>query len=268
MADTGPHTTNSRILIVVCVLIAIWLVLPLFIIVPISFSGENSFSFPPKTWTLARYASLANPVWISALVNSLTIAVVVAILSSVLGTLAAFGIVRSNSKLMALVRAMILSPQVVPIVVFGLGLYLVFLRWNLVGTFWGFVIAHTVLAVPFAVITVSAALQTLDRSLERASASLGAGPIATFRQITLPIIRPAVLSGAFLAFLSSFDEVVLALFIQSPSFYTLPVQLYRNMTDTIDPTVAAVATLQLSLVIAAVVIALILQSRSPNPNHS
>ena len=165
MADTGPHTTNSRILIVVCVLIAIWLVLPLFIIVPISFSGENSFSFPPKTWTLARYASLANPVWISALVNSLTIAVVVAILSSVLGTLAAFGIVRSHSKLMALVRAMILSPQVVPIVVFGLGLYLVFLRWNLVGTFWGFVIAHTVLAVPFVVIPVSAALQTLDRSL-------------------------------------------------------------------------------------------------------
>jgi putative spermidine/putrescine transport system permease protein len=144
----------------------------------------------------------------------------------------------------------------------------VFLRWNMVGTLWGFIIAHTVLAVPFVVIPVSAALQTFDRSLERASASLGAGPMATFRQITLPIIRPTVLSGALLAFLSSFDEVVLALFMKSPSYYTLPVQLYRRMTDTIDPTVAAVATLELCLVIAGVVIALILQSRSPNPKQT
>lgn len=263
MADTSHQTANSRILKIVCVLIALWLVLPLFIIVPISFSGEDSFSFPPKTWTLARYASLADPTWTSALLNSLTIAALVALLSAVLGTLAAFAIARSQSGVMALVRALILSPQVVPIVVFGLGLYLVFLRWNMVGTLWGFVIAHTVLAVPFVVIPVSAALQTFDRSLERASASLGAGPMATFQQVTLPIIRPAVLSGAFLAFLSSFDEVVLALFMKSPSYYTLPVQLYRRMTDTIDPTVAAVATLELCLVIAGVVIALILQSRGP-----
>ncbi|MFN7269016.1 MAG: ABC transporter permease [Cereibacter sp.] len=249
-------------------LIALWLVLPLFIIVPISFSGEDSFSFPPRTWTLARYASLGDPAWTSAVLNSLAVAALVAVLSAVLGTLAAFAIARSRSGVMALVRALILSPQVVPIVVFGLGLYLVFLRWNMVGTLWGFVIAHTVLAVPFVVIPVSAALQTFDRSLERASASLGAGPMATFRQVTLPIIRPAVLSGAFLAFLSSFDEVVLALFLKSPSYYTLPVQLYRRMTDTIDPTVAAVATLELCLVIAGVVIALILQSRRPSPDQS
>ena len=268
MPDRVPGIGNNRILVVICAVIAIWLVVPLFIIVPVSFSGEDSFSFPPKTWTLARYASLSDPTWTSALANSLLIASLVAILSAVLGTLAAFSIARSRSGLMALLRAMILSPQVVPIVVFGLGLYLVFLRWNMVGTLWGFVIAHTVLAVPFVVIPVSAALQTFDRSLERASASLGAGPMATFRQITLPIIRPAVLSGALLAFLSSFDEVVLALFMKSPSFYTLPVQLYRRMTDTIDPTVAAVATLELCLVIAGVVIALVLQSRRPPPGQA
>jgi putative spermidine/putrescine transport system permease protein len=263
MAAQGSSAPNNRILIVVCGLIAVWLLLPLAVIVPISFSGEDSFSFPPRTWTLDRYASLADRTWTSALVNSVLIAALVSILSSFLGTLAAFGIARSKSWLMSSARALILAPQVVPIVVFGLGLYLVFLRWNMVGTLWGFVIAHTVLAVPFVVIPVSASLQTFDRSLERASASLGAGPLATFRQITLPIIRPAVLSGAFLAFLSSFDEVVLALFMKSPSFYTLPVQLYRRMTDTIDPTVAAVATLELGLVIAGVVIALILQSRRP-----
>lgn len=263
MNNQDTFAPKHRILIVICLIIAIWLMLPLVIIVPISFSGEDSFSFPPKSWTLARYASLANLTWTSAVSNSLLIATLVAALSSVLGTLAAFGITRSKSTLMVLVRVLILSPQVVPIVVFGLGLYLVFLRWNLVGTLGGFVISHTVLAVPFVVISVSAALQTFDQSLERASASLGASPLATFYQVTFPIIRPAVLSGGFLAFLSSFDDVVLALFMKSPSFYTLPVQLYRHMTDTIDPTVAAVATLELCLVIVGVVIVLILQSRRP-----
>jgi putative spermidine/putrescine transport system permease protein len=257
-------SATSRILIAVCVIVAIWLVLPLGIIIPISFSGEDSFSFPPKVWTLARYASLSDPTWTSALWNSLLVAAIVSVLSPILGTLAAFGVARSKSRAMGIVRALILSPQMVPIVVFGLGLYLVFLRWDLVGTLLGFVIAHTVLAVPFVVIPVSAALQTFDQSLERASASLGAGPLSTFRQITLPIIRSAVLSGAFLAFLSSFDEVVLALFMKSPSFYTLPVQLYRRMTDTIDPTVAAVATLELCIVVAGVVTALVLQSRRPS----
>jgi putative spermidine/putrescine transport system permease protein len=252
---------NSRLLILASVVIGFWLVLPLFIIVPISFSGEDSFSFPPKTWTFARYASLGDPTWTSALLNSLLIAALVAVVSSILGTMAAFGIVRSKSRFMSLLRVLVLSPQVVPIIVFGLGLYLVFLRWNLVGTLSGFVIAHTVLALPFVVIPVSAALQMFDESLERASSSLGAPPHQTFFQVTLPIIRPAVMSGAFLAFLSSFDEVVLALFIKSPSFFTLPVQLYRRMTDTIDPTVAAVATLELCLVITGVVIALIVQSR-------
>lgn len=252
---------NSRLLVFSSAIIALWLVLPLFIIVPISFSGEDSFSFPPKSWTLARYESLTDPIWTSAFLNSVLIAIVVAILSSVLGTMAAFGIVRSKSRLMSILRVLVLAPQVVPIIVFGLGLYMVFLRWNLVGTMSGFVIAHTVLALPFVVIPVTAAIQIFDESLERASASLGAPPHQTFLNVTLPIIRPAVLSGALLAFLSSFDEVVLALFIKSPSFLTLPVQLYRRMTDTIDPTVAAVATLELILVISGVIIALMLQSR-------
>ncbi len=259
--------SNNRLLVLGSAIIALWLVLPLFIIVPISFSGEDSFSFPPKTWTLVRYRSLVDPTWTSAFLNSAVIAVIVAALSSVLGTMAAFGIVRSKSRLMSMLRVLVLTPQVVPIIVFGLGLYMVFLRWNLVGTMSGFVIAHTVLALPFVVIPVTAALQIFDESLERASASLGAPPHRTFFDVTLPIIRPAILTGAFLAFLSSFDEVVLALFIKSPSFFTLPVQLYRRMTDTIDPTVAAVATLELIMVSIGVITVLVLQSRRPEgPN--
>ncbi|WP_181180657.1 ABC transporter permease [Mesorhizobium sp. B2-4-6] len=240
---------------------AVWLLLPLAIIVPISFSGEDSFRFPPRVWTLARYENLADPIWYTAFLNSCCIAVLVALVSALLGVFAAFGITRSRSFVTSVLRAMVLAPQVVPIIVFGLGLYLVFLRWNITGTMLGFVVAHTVLAIPFVVIPVTAALETFDRSLEKASASLGAGPLATFLQITFPIIRPAILSGTFLAFLASFDELVLALFLKSPSFYTLPVLLYRHMTDSIDPTVAAVATIELVVVGSCVVLALIMQSR-------
>lgn len=252
---------SSRTLHIAAVVIGVWLMLPLAVIVPISFSGEDSFRFPPQSWTLMRYANLADPVWYTAFLNSCFIAILVAIVSAVLGVLAAFGITRSRSPLMSIIRVTILAPQVVPIIVFGLGLYLVFLRWNITGTLLGFVVAHTVLAVPFVVVPVVAALETFDRNLERASASLGAGPIATFVQITFPIVRPAVLSGTFLAFLSSFDELVLALFMKSPSFYTLPVLLYRRMTDSIDPTVAAVATIELVVVSGCVALALIIQSR-------
>jgi putative spermidine/putrescine transport system permease protein len=252
---------SGVILRVVCVVIALWLVLPLAVIIPISFSGEDSFAFPPRSWTLQRYLNLADPVWTGALINSVTIAVLVALISAVLGTLAAFAITRSRSRFISLLRILVLAPQIVPVIIVGLGIYLVFLRWHMNGTLLGFVLAHSALSLPFFVIPVAASLQTFDRSLERASASLGAGPLATFRQVTFPVIRPAVLSGMFLAFLASFDELVLALFLQSPTFLTLPVLLYRRTTDVIDPTVAAVATVELTFVIGCVVAALVIQSR-------
>jgi putative spermidine/putrescine transport system permease protein len=246
---------------IVCALVGVWLVLPLAIIIPISFSAEDSFAFPPRSWTLQRYSQLADPSWTDALLNSVTIAILVSVISAILGTLAAFAITRSKSKLIALLRILVLAPQIVPIIIVGLGVYLVFLRWHMNGTLLGFVLAHLAMALPFFVIPVAASLQTFDRSLERASASLGAGPLATFFQVTFPLIRPAVLSGMFLAFLASFDELVLALFLQSPSFLTLPVLLYRRTTDAIDPTVAAVATVELIFVMGCVAAALFIQSR-------
>lgn len=262
---TGIEASGSRaprlVLGSLCTLVGLWLVMPLGLIIPISFSGEDSFSFPPRVWTWQRYASLADPMWGRAFANSLVIALLVAFVSAVLGTLAAFAIARSRSRLVSMLRVLILAPQIVPIIIVGLGVYLVFLRWGLNGTILGFVLAHSALGLPFVVIPVVAALQTFDRSLERASASLGAGPLATFFQVTFPMIRPAILSGALLAFLASYDELVLALFLQSPSFLTLPVLLYRRMRDVIDPTVAAVATLQLLFVIGCVLLALVTQSR-------
>ncbi|WP_241289396.1 ABC transporter permease [Burkholderia stabilis] len=238
---------------VVCVLIAAWLILPLITIVPISFSVQDSFAFPPRAWTLDRYRSLAEDQWIEPILNSFLVACLTGIQCAIFGTLASFGIVRSRSRFVGVVRLLVLAPQIVPIVVVGLGIYLVFLHWHFTGTWWGYAFAHTVLCLPFVVVPVTAALQVFDQRLELASASLGAGPVATFRQVTFPLIRPAILSGTLLAFLGSFDELVVALFLQSPSFLTLPVQLYRSMTDTIDPTVAAVATIEMTLVVIGVV---------------
>jgi len=261
MQDDNTAGASSRTTLrVVCGLIALWLVLPLLIIIPISFSGEDSFAFPPRSWTFQRYLNLTDPVWTDALLNSVTIAVLVAVISAVLGTLAAFAITRSTSRLISLLRILVLAPQIVPVIIVGLGIYLVFLRLHLNGTVLGFVLAHSAMALPFFVIPVAASLQTFDRSLERASASLGAGPMGTFLQVTFPIIRPAILSGMFLAFLASFDELVLALFLQSPTFLTLPVLIYRRTKDAIDPTVAAVATVELAFVIGCVVAALVIQS--------
>ena len=261
MQDDNPADGSRPVLGIICALIGLWLVLPLGIIIPISFSAEDSFAFPPRSWTLQRYADLADPVWTGAFLNSVTIAILVSVVSAVLGTLAAFAITRSSSRLATVLRLLVLAPQIVPVIIVGLGVYLVFLRWQLSGTLLGFVLAHSALALPFFVIPVAASLQTFDRALERASASLGAGHWATFVQVTFPAIRPAILSGMFLAFLASFDELVLALFLQSPSFLTLPVVLYRRTTDIVDPTVAAVATVELTFVIACVVAALMIQSR-------
>lgn len=244
-----------------CIAIAAWLILPLVAIVPISFSAQDSFAFPPTQWTLDRYKALLGDQWIGPVLNSLFVAGFTGVLCAIFGTLASFGIARSKSRLMAGVRLLVLAPQIVPIVVVGLAIYVVFLRWHINGTWWGYVLAHTVLCLPFVVIPVTAALQTFDQRLELASISLGATPLTTFWSVTLPLIRPAVLSGTLMAFLGSFDELVVSLFLQSPTFFTLPVQLYRSMTDTIDPTVAAVATIEMGLVVIGVVVMQIIQGK-------
>lgn len=247
---------------VLCFFIAGWLILPLITIVPISFSAQDSFAFPPRELTLDRYRALADEKWLKPLMHSVIVATITSVLCAVFGTLASFGLARSTARWVGAVRLLVLAPQIVPIVVVGLGIYVVFLHWHFTGTWWGFALAHTVLCLPFVVIPVTAALQTFDQRLELASASLGASPMATFRSVTFPLVRPAILSGIFLSFLGSFDELVVSLFLQSPTFLTLPVQLYRSMTDNIDPTVAAIATIQMTLVVIGVVVMQFLQTKA------
>jgi putative spermidine/putrescine transport system permease protein len=243
----GPN----RLLVAGCALVGVWLLAPMLVVIPMGFTNQRSLSFPPKGWSLEWYRNFfSEPQWYDALLTSLQIAVVVTIVATLLGTAAAFALTRGRFPGKAVVNALLLAPLVVPVVIVAIGIFAAFLRWRLSGTMRGFVLAHTALAIPFVIITVSSSLRTFDRRLELAAQNLGANPLATFRQVTLPMILPGVLSGALFAFITSFDEVVVALFVQSPEVRTLPVQMFTSVTREVDPTIAAASTMILALTTA------------------
>jgi putative spermidine/putrescine transport system permease protein len=227
-----------------CLLIAVWLVAPTLVIIPISFTEKKSLAFPPSGFSWQWYQNIfASRDWSRSLVNSIQIAAIVAVLATVLGTMAALGLERLKPRTSGLIRAALMTPMIVPGVVLAIGIYAVYLDAHLVGTWTGYVLAHTLLALPFVVIAVGANLAVFDRRLETAAASLGASRLSTFFTITMPLILPGILSGALFAFVTSFDEVIVALFITSPQLKTLPVQIFSSMTRDTDPTVAALGTL-------------------------
>ncbi|MEU7864127.1 ABC transporter permease [Nonomuraea sp. NPDC049141] len=231
-----------------CALVGVWLVAPALIVVPLSFTSKASLKFPPDGYSFRWYEHFfSDPAWVSALLTSVEVALLVTVVATVLGTAAAIGLTRARMRGLALAQGAMLAPMIVPGVVLAVGTYAVFLKLQLVGTLAGFVMAHTVLALPFVMIPVAASLRGFDRRLESAAASLGAGRWATFRSVTLPLVAPGVASGALFAFVTSFDEVVVSLFIQSPYLQTLPVKMYASVTREIDPTIAAAATMILVL---------------------
>jgi putative spermidine/putrescine transport system permease protein len=238
-----------------CLLVAVWLVLPTLVIIPMSFNQNKSLAFPPTGFSWQWYANFfTNPDWSTSFFNSLRIAAIVAVIATIIGTLASLGLSRMRHSGAGVLRAVLITPMVVPGVVLAVGIYSVYLNYQLVGTDLGFVIAHTMLAVPFVIIAVSANLEVFDVRLEKAAASLGADSFTTFRTITLPLIAPGILSGLLFAFVTSFDEIIVALFITNAYLKTLPVQIFISITRDADPTVAAVGTivfLATSLLIAA-----------------
>ncbi len=237
---------TRAVLGLVCLLVGIWLVAPTLVVAPMSFNGVKSLSFPPRGFSWQWYQNFAtSPDWSSSFFNSLKVACLVAVLATVLGTLAAFGLDRMRARSANLLRMLLLTPMVVPGVVLAIGIYAVYLDARLVGTLAGFVLAHTILALPFVLIAVTASLEVFDKRLETAAASLGAGAWTTFRTITLPLIAPGMLSGLLFAFATSFDEIIVSLFITNPYLRTLPVQIFSSITRDADPTVAAVGTILL-----------------------
>ncbi|PCI28148.1 MAG: polyamine ABC transporter permease [SAR324 cluster bacterium] len=226
-----------------CLAVFIYLIFPILVIIPMSFSSASFLTFPPPGYSLRWYEQFLNDQdWLDAAKNSISIAVVTTILATTLGVLASMGLVRGNFRGKAILTAFIVSPMVAPLIIAAAGMYFIYSKLSMVETFMGMVLAHTVLATPFVVVTISATLQSFDRSLENAAASLGANPVTTFFKVTLPIITPGIVSGALFAFVTSFDEVVIALFISGIEYRTLPVKMFEGIRFEINPTITVVAT--------------------------
>ena len=243
--------------------VLLYMALPILIIVVLSFSSASYLTFPPPAFGVRWYrAYLGSAEWLAATGLSLSVAASVVVLATVLGTLAALGLARLRPVLRAFAAALILSPLIVPVIVVAIGIYYAFSRYGLVGTPVGLVLAHTCLAVPFVVISVSASLAGFDRRLEQAALSLGATPWGTFRQVTLPLIRPGVLVGALFAFITSFDELIVALFLSGSGAVTLPRRMWDDLRFAIDPTIAAVSTLTIVLTASLLVVVHLARQRA------
>jgi len=237
--------------------VAVFLVLPVTIIFPLSFSASPYLEFPPRGWSLQWYRNyFGRPDWIGATLLSLKVGVATSVLATCIGTLAAFGFTRRQFRGQNLLLGLVLSPILMPGIVIAVAVYFFYARIGLVGNPLGLVLAHTVLATPFVVLTVTASLKGFDRTLELAGMSLGGSPLYTFVKVTLPLIRAGILSGAIFAFVASFDELIVALFISGTTSVTLPRRMWDGVRVELDPTIAAVAAL---LVTASAVSYFVLQ---------
>jgi putative spermidine/putrescine transport system permease protein len=242
-------------------LIAFLLLAPIMVVIPLSFTSQSSFIFPPNGYSTRWYAKFfTDPEWVYAFWDSVIVATATSILATIIGTAACFGIKRFGAKTQLLCLGILLLPVVVPIVITGVGIYAVFLKWNLVGTYPGFVLAHTLYALPLVVVPVMASLSTFDTTLELAAGSLGASKWQTFRQVTLPSIMPGVAAGAVFAFVQSWDEIVISIFISTPDLTTLPVRMYNAVSADVDPTLAAASSLIVTIVTLAIFISFFLGS--------
>lgn len=245
----------------ICLLIALWLVAPTLVIIPLSFSDRQSLAFPPTGFSWRWYQNIfENRSWSRSLLNSVQIALLVSVVATTLGTMAAIGLDRLKSRFGGVIRLLLLTPVIMPGVVLAVGIYAIYLQARLTGTWTGYVLAHTLLALPFVVIAVSANLSVFDSRLETAAASLGASRLSVLRTVTIPLILPGILSGMLFSFVTSFDEVIVSLFISSPQLKTLPVQIYASMTRDTDPTVAAIGTLTFAVTTIAIGAGLLLSS--------
>ena len=245
---------SRRLLVVACGLIYLFLMLPLLVVFPISLSSAPYMQFPPPGFSWQWYERyLDDSQWIDATWRSLYIGVSTAILALMLGVPLAFSLVRTKFLGRAFVERLALAPIIVPTIILSVAIYGIFAKLKLIGAWYGLVLAHTVLALPFVVLVMVAGLRDFDRALEQAAEGLGASRWQTLRRITLPLLRPSLVSAGLLAFISSFDEVVVALFLAGANM-TLPKKMFDNILMEIDPTIAAVSVIQILLVSVVLVL--------------
>ncbi len=241
-------------------LTAAFLILPIVFIAALSFGSSQWLIFPPPAWTLKWYeAFFADPRWLEAAWTSFSIAAMVTVLSVLIGLVASFGLVRGSFIGKEGLRALFLTPMILPVVVLAVALYAFFLRIGLNGTVTGFVIAHLVVALPFSILSITNALEGFDKSIEDAAVLCGASPLEAKLRITLPSISHGLFSAAVFSFLTSWDEVVLAIFMASPTLQTLPVKIWATLRQDLTPVIAAASTLLIVITIALMLLVALLR---------
>jgi putative spermidine/putrescine transport system permease protein len=243
--------------------VLLFLIAPILAVIPLSFNAEPYFSYPMPGLSLQWYRDFfGNQRWTGALLLSVKLAVTVTIVSTVLGTMAALGLARAHLPLRSLILGLLLLPLIVPVIIVAVAVFMFFSYFGLVGTFAGLALAHTALATPFVVITVTSTLTSFDWTLQRAAQGLGATPFFAFRRVILPLILPGVITGALFAFVTSFDEVVVALFLSSAEQRTLPKQMFSGIREMISPTITAAATVQVAFSVCFLIGVELLRRRS------
>tara|TARA_Y100000748_G_scaffold222775_1_gene187436 strand:- start:422 stop:1276 length:855 start_codon:yes stop_codon:yes gene_type:complete len=273
-----PSYTETRyriwhyIYLLICASVFIYLIAPLFVIFPLSFKNDEFLVFSegmkrldPEAFSTRWYKDMIwgtkNP-WGLAAKNSLLIAFFATIGSVIIGTLAAVGLSSRHMPFRGIIMAILISPMIVPLIISGVAIFFFMAKVGLAATHTGIVIAHIILGTPFVVITVTATLSGFDHSVTRAASSLGSTPFNTFMKITLPLILPGVISGGLFAFVTSFDEVVVVLFLAGLDNTTIPIQMWIGLREQLSPTILAVATCLIILSTLILVTAELLRRRS------
>ena len=266
---------------IICGIIFTFLITPILVVMPLSFNAQDFFTFTPEMlqfdpegYSLKHYKEFfTNNEWQRSFKNSLLIAPVATLVSVSLGTLAAIGLSQSHVPFKRAITAILISPMIVPLIISATGMFFFYShvgnfledRIGLDKNFVGYVkviLAHSVLGIPFVIITVTATLVGFDSSLTRAAANMGADPVRTFFKIQMPLILPGVISGGLFAFITSFDEVVVVMFVGSTNQKTLPWQMFTGLREQISPTILAVATILVAISIALLVTLELLRRRS------
>ncbi|MFN4143894.1 ABC transporter permease [Aestuariivirga sp.] len=260
---TRGETIAYYALRVFVALVLLFLISPILAVMPLSFNSESFFTYPMPGYSLKWYEDFFfNPRWTGAVKVSFLVALATTALATALGTLAALGLARSNFPAKATVMAVLISPMIVPVIISAVGMFKFYASLDLVGTRLGIILAHTALATPFVVITVTATLASFDKTLMRAGASCGAPPHTVFFKVVMPLILPGMISGALFAFVISFDEVIVVLFLASPEDRTLPLQMFSGIREMISPTITAAATVLVLISSALLIILEMLRRRS------
>jgi len=225
-------------------LVLAFLVVPTLIVIPMSFSGSQYLEFPPRQWSLRWYDNyFGSTAWMQATATSFKAGFLTTLVATPLGTLAAYGLFVSRMRAVQLIHVLLITPIIVPVVLVAIAVFYVYVKLGLVNTLTGIVLAHSMLAIPLVIMVVTSALKTYDMSQEMVARSLGASRPRAFLMVTLPQIRFAIVTSALLSFLTSFDEVIMAIFVSGGANSTLTRNMFNALRDQIDPTIAAISTM-------------------------